>query len=284
MSVDQFDLSLWRGQVSEKSDDSSDAEEIPCLEQVPSSCTGSENDVAIPPCANDEEVVPVMPKPSSAKCSGEAQQSEPSGRGVNVEGKSSKESKALDVEVREQTLKQSQAARRAVDTKPLDAVQRGRADEKGRKKKVESASEPSHSRAARKMRPKKLKAPLLEKESLSISLRAAVERRCSMLNRAGQGLSNLSQKSAVLTLNRPMLFSAGELSRKRAKRNLTLLLLENETSVISTPCRRRAMLNPAEKSPRNNAGKGSSVLLLRSERAKMAARSMQSKACRKSFS
>ena len=154
MSVDQFDLSLWRGQVSEKSDDSSDAEETPCLEQVPSWCTGSENDVAIPPCADDEEVVPVMAKPSSAKCSGEAQQSEPSGRGVNVEGKSSKESKALDVEVREQTLKQSQAARRAVDTKPLDAVQRGRADEKGRKKKVESASEPSHSRAARKMRPK----------------------------------------------------------------------------------------------------------------------------------
>ena len=154
MLRDQFDLSLWRGQVSEKSDDSSDAEEIPCLEQVPSWCTGSENDVAIPPCANDEEVVPVMPKPSSAKCSGEAQQSEPSGRGVNVEGKSSKESKALDVEVREQTLKQPQAARRAVDTKPLDAVQRGRADEKGRKKKVESASEPSHSRAARKMRRK----------------------------------------------------------------------------------------------------------------------------------
>ena len=154
MSVDQFDLSLWRGQVSEKSDASSDAEETPCLEQVPSWCTGSENDVAIPPCADDEEVVPVMAKPSSAKCSGEAQQSEPSGRGVNVEGKSSKESKALDVEVREKTLKQSQAAGRAVDTKSLDAVQRGRADEKVRKKKVESASEPSHSRAARKLRPK----------------------------------------------------------------------------------------------------------------------------------
>ena len=160
MSVDQFDLSLWRGQVSEKSDDSSDAEETPCLEQVPSWCTGSENDVAIPPCANDEEVVPVMAKPSSAKCSGEAQQSEPSGRGVNVEGKSSKESKALDVEVREQSasaregkpidivesgsgtkvLKQSQSKKRGADTQPPDAVQRGRAVGKARKKKPDIAA------------------------------------------------------------------------------------------------------------------------------------------------